>query len=108
MKMETAIEALGGIEASQCAAQVKELLLAVVSYAQIRARWSLAPLEQRREMDRRRSAAHDALIDACNVLSRKMHRGGEDNRWREIITDDRKEIGDFACFVHAILGVRAR
>jgi len=29
-------------------------------------------------------------------------------RRRDMLTEDRKEIGDFACYLHAMLGVEAR
>ena len=54
-----------------------------------------------------RIAAHEALIDACDILSRAMGRSGEDNSWRRLLGDDRREVGDFACFVHCNLGLRA-
>ena len=59
-------------------------------------------------MDGQRRAAHNAFIDACNAMSRAMHTAGFSNEWRAELTMDRKEIGDFACYMHCILGVRAR
>ena len=85
-----------------------DLFKAAVRYAGIRASWFLATPEERRDQDRTRSIAHDRFIDACNILSRNMKRMGEDNTWREDLGSDRKEIGDFACYLTAILGVRAR
>jgi len=35
-------------------------------------------------------------------------KSGQSIRWRERLGDDRKVIGDFACHLHAILGLRAR
>lgn len=86
----------------------EQILAAAISYARIRADWSMASPETRIEMDGRRRAAHNALIDACNILSRAMHKLGKDIAWRRILGQDRKQIGDFACWLHAILGVRAR
>lgn len=85
-----------------------DLYSAAVRYARIRADWHLAPPDQRKEMDRARTLAHNVLIDACNVLSRNMMKAGEDNSWRALLGDDRKEIGDFSCYLHAIFGVLAR
>ena len=59
-------------------------------------------------MERRRTAAHDRLIDACNILSRQMAKEGEDNSWRADLGEDRRRIGDFACMLHCLLGLRAR
>lgn len=63
----------------------------------------LSSREQRIEMDQRRRLAHNTFIDACN-----MGAEGEDNSWRADLGDDRKIIGDFACFVHCFLGIEAR
>jgi len=84
------------------------LFKAAVRYAHMRAAWQLASTADRAAMDLSRSKAHDVLIDACNILSRNMAARAEDVRWRAELGDDRKEIGDFACHLHAILGVRAR
>jgi hypothetical protein len=62
----------------------------------------------RLEVDRQRTAAHDAVIDAINILSRSMAKAGQDNEWRRVLGDDRKVIGDFGCFLVAHLGVLAR
>ena len=85
-----------------------ELVEKAVKYARIRVDWQLADRARRVEMEHARTAAHNALIDACNILSRNMVKEGESIRWREGLGGDRKEIGDFAAFLHAILGVRAR
>lgn len=79
-----------------------------IAYAHIRAEWKLADYETRIEMDTPRSIAHNAFIDACNILSRNMHLTGEDATWRKKLGENRKEIGDFACYLHAILGIKAR
>jgi hypothetical protein len=59
-------------------------------------------------MDPSRTTAHNAFIDECNILSRAMAAAGESNGWRAEIGTDRKEIGDFACLLHAVIGIRAR
>jgi hypothetical protein len=33
---------------------------------------------------------------------------GEDASWRKILGNDRIAIGDFACFINLILGIKAR
>lgn len=84
------------------------LLKSAIRYARIRADWYLSELEEKREMDTSRSRAHDAFIDSCNILSRNMKKNGEDITWRMELGEDRKEIGDFACYLHCILGLKAR
>lgn len=85
-----------------------ELFRKGVEYARMRAQWQISTREQRDEMDQRRRLAHNAFIDACNILSRNMAKENEDNSWRAELGDDRKIIGDFACYIHCFLGLAAR
>lgn len=96
------------IEASREASLRHQLYAHAIRYARIRTDWSLADATTRKEMDRTRTLAHDALIDALNILSRAMLAAAEDNSWRALLGEDRKTIGDFACWLHALLGIRAR
>lgn len=84
------------------------LVRAAISYSTQRVQWKLARPEQRLEMSPARTAAHNAFIDACNILSRNMAKSGEATKWRSMLGDDRKEIGDFACFAVLFLGLAAR
>ena len=79
-----------------------------IDYATIRSQWPLMTLEQRKETDPRRTIAHNAFIDSVNILSRNMAKQGEDNSWRGVLGDDRKVIGDFACYVALFLALEAR
>ncbi len=84
------------------------LLLAAVRYARFRTDWQMGDAEQRKAMDQERTAAHNAFIDSCNILSRDMATRGESISWREAMGKDRKDIGDFACYLHLLLGLAAR
>lgn len=77
-------------------------------YARIRVDWQLATAEERAAMDAARTASHDKFIEACDMLSRCMEEEKEDITWRQDLGSDRKEIGDFACYLHLILGLVAR
>jgi hypothetical protein len=80
-----------------------------LKYAQIRARWNFLDEEERGAQSRTRSAVHDAFIDSCNILSRAiLKEGSGDSEWRRILGKDRKEIGDFACYLTCLLGLTAR
>jgi hypothetical protein len=81
---------------------------AAVRYAGIRVAWELTDAAGRAAMDASRSSAHDVFIDECNILSRAMLAAGESNAWRAEIGTERGEIGDFACLLHCVLGLRAR
>ncbi len=87
---------------------VDQLTKSAVQYARIRVDYKLATPEERREMEDTRTLAHNAFIDSCNILSRNMYKAGEDNTWWGWIGDDRKAIGDFACYLHCLLGILAR
>ena len=85
-----------------------QVFRAAIRYCNIRVEWGFMTRVERLAVDAQRTAAHNALIDSVNVLSRSMALSGEDNGWRRILTDDRKVIGDFACFLVAHLGCLAR
>lgn len=108
LSLESARQCYEKIRESHLVALRKELTLKAIAYAQIRAQWQFYTLEQRREFDQARTLAHNALIDACNIMSRNMGKHGEDNFWRTLLTDDRKNIGDFACYIHFFVGMEAR
>ncbi len=105
MDFDTARQLYEQIEISKLQQPKTDLLLAAIRYARIRADWQLASPEERHEMNQHRTVVHNALIDACNILSRHMAAAGEGNAWRAALGDDRKNIGDFACFVHCFLGL---
>ncbi len=108
MNYEQASRLLEQIEKTSLVELKRELLIKATEYAHIRAEYFLTDLTGKTEMEDRRKRAHNSLIDACNILSRNMRRLEEENDWRGDLGDDRKVIGDFACYVHCILGVSAR
>lgn len=81
---------------------------AAIKYAHIRAEWALISISDRADRNESRTEAHDAFISYCDALSLFMSKEGWDTRWREKLGHDRKDIGDFACYVHAFLGLSAR
>ncbi len=86
----------------------QDFLDKAVRYARIRTDWELADLAGRHDLDEYRKRTHDALIDACNILSCAMVEQGLDTSWREQLGEDRRTIGDFACFIHCLLGLSGR
>ncbi len=86
----------------------QSLIRAAVRYAEIRVKWRLSDREARMEIDANRRAAHNVFIDACNIMSRNMAERNEDVTWRERLGNDRKRIGDLACYIHSFLGLDAR
>ncbi len=108
MTQTQASEILTGILASKRREARDQFLRLAVEYAHIRAEWPLLPEEERHRRNSARTHAHNALITACNALAHAMHKAGEDGSWREDVGTDRKDIGDFACQVHCLLGISAR
>ena len=86
---------------------LNDLISSAVEYARIRTDWYLSDKERRIELNERRTAAHNTLIDSCNILSREMAKNGENISWRDTLGEERVYIGDFACYLHGILGVKA-
>ncbi len=84
------------------------LVDAAVRYARLRVDWVRADADERARLEDARTRAHNALIDACNILARGMRNAGEDAAWRDTLGNDRKRIGDFACHLHCQLGLNAR
>lgn len=105
---ETAKHCYGLILESEQTTLRRELIQKALEYARIRAQWMVMTIDQKKEMDQRRTLAHNSFIDACNIMSRNMGKNDEDNSWRADLTDDRKLIGDFACYIHCFLGIEAR
>ncbi|MCZ7645683.1 MAG: hypothetical protein M5U26_10425 [Planctomycetota bacterium] len=86
----------------------KGFLESAVHYAHIRAEWALKDAEWRLAQDQGRRIAHNAFIDRCNLMARWMEKLGLNTQWRRDLREDRKLIGDFACLLHAALGISAR
>lgn len=91
-----------------------DILDAATRYANLRVQWALTPLDKGKgELDRDRTSAHNVFIDSCNVMSRAMASQGLDVTWRKRLGEHRtgegrKIVGDFACYLHCLLGLSAR
>ena len=87
---------------------VKPLIKNAINYSRLRVEWLLMDMDSRIEMDDERSLAHNSFISSCNALARNMKVGDEDAAWRIKIGSDRKDIGDFAVLLVAVMGIKAR
>ena len=97
----------------KCSAEDKmeywnDFLNKAAKYAYIRNRWETMTREEKIEEDDSRTAMHNSLITAINVLSRIVGNEGVENAWREELGENRKRIGDFGCFVSYITGISNR
>lgn len=86
----------------------KDFLERAAEYTNIRNRWEFMSHEEKMDADSGRTLAHNGFITSVNVISRIASGDGVDNSWREELGDDRKRIGDFACFVTYITGISNR
>jgi RNAse (barnase) inhibitor barstar len=86
------------------------LIKDVLEYAAIRSKWSTFTKEEHmdREKDLVRTGKHNIVISSFNVLSRYLEKIGKDIKWREQLGEERKRIGDFACYIAFIFGLNAR
>ena len=88
------------------AGMYKDMKARAVKYANIRAGWNLLSTAEKREKDPSRTSAHDAFIASLGSIARLEGDAGK--QWRERLSDDRKRIGDFACFIALFEGIQAR
>jgi len=105
MKWEEFLEIYNSIGKTSLFDLKKDLIKSAVRYARLRVDWQMADIKGRKTLDETRGIAHNAFIDACNILARNMEKISEDNSWRAILGNNRTEIGNFACFIHFILGL---
>ncbi len=85
-----------------------DFLRRAAEYTNVRNKWELMSQSERMEADAGRTLTHDGFITSVNVISRIAAKEGVDHSWREELGEDRKRIGDFACFVTYITGISNR
>src|SRR5512136_2064342 len=108
MNWETATKLAYEIGKTKLAEERREFFGKAVAYAQVRVAWQLATPAERVQMDVQRRAIHNSFIEACDALCENMRQEGEDVSWRKELGSNRQEIGDFACYIHLVLGLVAR
>ena len=89
----------------------KNLVAVATKYAGIRAEWLLWDRITKIEKDDSRTSCHNSLIVRFDVLARYLKSRGKEAAWRDVLgyeKDDRKTIGDFACYLVFINSLNAR
>lgn len=109
LKMYTAL----GESIVKCSAEDKmefydDFIRRALKYSAYRCEWEYMSREDKLAEDKYRTSSHDAFIASLNLLSRLAAADGIDVSWREELGDDRKRIGDFACFVAYMTGISNR
>lgn len=82
------------------------LLEKAVRYAHIRAEWNFLNREEKLEKDESRTMAHDSFISSIDIIARSEGKTGL--QWREKLGNDRKRVGDFACYIALFRSLEAR
>ena len=87
---------------------VNDFLAKACKYASMRNQWEFWSAEEKMSNDEGRTIKHNSFIDSVNILSRLLNSDGIETPWREQLGEQRKRIGDFACFVSYIVGINNR
>ena len=77
-------------------------------YTYIRNKWEFMSREEKLEADQGRSLTHDSFMTSLKILARIAAKENIDNSWYDELGEERKRIGDFACFVSYITGISNR
>ncbi|MCR5739998.1 MAG: hypothetical protein K6G43_09275 [Lachnospiraceae bacterium] len=85
-----------------------ECLKKALDYTERRCKWEFMSREEKIAADQGRTMCHNGFIDSLNLLSRIADKEGIDNSWRQKLGDERKRIGDFACFITYMTGISNR
>jgi hypothetical protein len=108
MTYQTATDIVDTLSESKQREKVGIVIQLAIEYARLRVDHLIAPPDRQAQLGQQRSQTHNALIRAINELAEAMESAHENTLWRETMGQDRKDIGDFACCVHCILGIEAR
>jgi hypothetical protein len=98
-------ECYGKISAEDKEDYYKDMLEKAFKYSGIRCEWELMTGEERSEKDPYRTSVHNGFIISLNVLARLAELEGIDASWLGKLGENRKRIGDFACFLTYINGI---
>lgn len=82
------------------------LIEKAIRYAHTRSEWTTLTRQERLDKDESRSILHDSFISSVNIISRTQGESG--SAWRKRLTEDRKRIGDFACYISLFKALEAR
>ena len=91
-----------------------ELMKVATRYAAIRANWLLLSREEKNEQDSGRTSCHNSVIIHFNMLARYLKQQGRTAAWRDELgyeeddPNNRKAIGDFACYLAFVNVINAR
>lgn len=79
-----------------------------VRYAAFRSIWLMLSRQEKMDQGSVRTSCHDAEIARTNKLARYQKASGIETSWQDSLGDDRRRIGDFACYLAFVNGLNAR
>lgn len=85
-----------------------DFLEQAVNYATARTRFYFVTPKEIGEANNRRTELHDSFITSIHTLVHHAKSNGYDALWATILERDRRDLGDFASFIHAIIGIGRR
>lgn len=97
-----------GKEDTSCMALIDRMVQCAIDYAQIRSKWNQKSLAEKGRQDAERTRYHNLVIAAKNKLSVYMYQNKLGNAWDDKLGENRKRIGDFACYITLLQGLDAR
>lgn len=83
-------------------------VLLCVEYASARGKWLTLLREEKLANDEARTVAHNKVIYQLKLLKGLANEQGNQVPWFDKFNDDRKRIGDFACYVAYVYALNAR
>ena len=91
----------------------RQLLQHAMEYLMQRVAWALADQSERATIDVTRSRAHNAFLATLNILTRNAANSGAKLEWRRRFaiqgqSQERKGLGDFACYLAFHTSIMAR
>lgn len=85
-----------------------EFITSCIEYAEIRSTWLYLSRQEKLDKDALRTAMHNTVIRNLTVLKRVIEHRNENIEWYNRFNDDRKKIGDFACYISYIHSLSSR
>lgn len=85
-----------------------QLTEACVEYTQARGEWWTLTKEERQERDSSRTTKHEKVIFNLKIVRTIIEKNAGDTSWYDTFKDDRKRIGDFACYITYVYAINAR
>jgi hypothetical protein len=91
----------------------EQLVSLAADYLGLRVAWGVGDVEKRLKIDEARSRAHDAFLTLLNAATRRAAGNGHSLEWRNPFSllsesEERKSLGDFACYLAFYAALVAR